>query len=139
MVADLLDLDTLVQVKKAAPQVTVTGDAGWLERLVLNLLDNAIKFTPHGGRVVLAVDTDGEAATLTVRDTGIGIPAADLPRVFERFYRADSARSPQTDGVGLGLTLAKWIADRHGATIVAVSAEGQGSALTVSFPLTSRA
>lgn len=124
---------------EAGTGVVVTGDAGWLERLVLNLLDNAIKFTPDGGRVVLTVEASDGAAVLTVRDTGIGIPAADLPRVFERFYRADSSRSPQTEGVGLGLTLAKWIADRHGATIVAASAEGQGSALTVSFPLTSRA
>ena len=119
--------------------VMVTGDAGWLERLVLNLLDNAIKFTPSGGRVVVEVTETGEAAALTVRDTGIGIPVEDLPHVFERFYRADSARSPQTEGVGLGLTLAKWIADKHGATIEAVSAEGRGSALTVSFPLTLRA
>jgi len=122
----------------AVPGVVVTGDAGWLERLVLNLLDNAIKFTPASGSVVLSVSATRETATLTVRDTGIGIAAEDLPHVFERFYRADSARSPQTEGVGLGLTLAKWIAGKHGATITAVSAEGQGSALTVSFPVTSR-
>ena len=122
----------------AVPGVIVTGDAGWLERLVLNLLDNAIKFTPAGGRVALTVSATGDAATLTVRDTGIGIAGEDLPHVFERFYRADSARSPQTEGVGLGLTLAKWIADKHGARITAASAEGQGSALTVLFPVTSR-
>ncbi len=121
-----------------AERVIVIGDAGWLERLILNLIDNAIKFTPAGGRIDVTVAGTADAATLTVTDTGIGIPGADLPHVFERFYRADSARSPQTEGVGLGLTLAKWIADKHGATISAVSAEGRGSALTVSFPLTSR-
>ena len=120
----------------AGPGVVIVGDAGWIERLVLNLLDNAIKFTPSGGRVTLSVRGTNTSATLTVADTGIGIPAADLPHVFERFYRADSARSPQTEGVGLGLTLAKWIADRHGATIAAASAEGLGSALTVVFPVT---
>ena len=122
----------------APSPVVVTGDAGWLERLELNLLDNAIKFTPSGGRVTLHVHASGDTATLSVSDTGIGIPANDLPHVFERFYRADSARSPQM-GVGLGLTLAKWIADHHGATIEAASVEGHGSTLTVSFPVTSTA
>jgi heavy metal sensor kinase len=141
MAASLVSqLDAVAEAKgvslacDATPDVVVTGDSGWLERLMLNLIDNAIKFTPSGGRVDLVVRMTDGTATLTVRDTGIGIPHADLPHVFERFYRADAARSPQTEGVGLGLTLAKWIADKHGATIVAASAEGQGSALTVSFP-----
>jgi heavy metal sensor kinase len=137
-------LDAVADAKHVAltadvtPDVIVTGDAGWIERLVLNLLDNAIKFTPEGGRVAVTVTVRDGAATLTVSDTGIGIAGADLAHVFERFYRADSARSPQTEGVGLGLTLAKWIADKHGATIAAASTEGRGSALTVSFPVTSR-
>lgn len=135
-VADAKDVALTCEVARS---VIVKGDAGWIERLVLNLLDNAIKFTPAGGRVILTVSERDGAAELTVRDTGIGIASGDLPHVFERFYRADSARSPQTAGVGLGLTLAKWIADKHGATLVAASAEGQGSALTVRFPLTSRA
>lgn len=113
--------------------VWVTGDDGWIERLVLNLLDNAIKFTPSGGRVTLSVRERAGMAELIMRDTGIGVAAADLPRIFERFYRADSARSPQTEGTGLGLTLAKWIADRHGATITAASEPGSGTAITVKF------
>lgn len=111
----------------------ITGDPGWIERLVLNLLDNAIKFTPSGGSVVLEVVAHDGEVVLRVCDTGIGISAADLPHVFERFYRADASRSPQTEGVGLGLTLAKWIADKHHATIVATSEPGKGAAMAVTF------
>jgi heavy metal sensor kinase len=132
-------LETLAEAKDltitctgVAP-VLVTGDAGWLERLVLNLLDNAIKFTPPGGRVTLTTAQDADTARLVMADTGVGVPAADLPRLFERFYRADSARSPQADGTGLGLTLAKWIADRHHATITAASVPGAGTTFTVIF------
>jgi heavy metal sensor kinase len=130
-------LETVAEAKglelvcDAPEPVNVIGDLGWLERLVLNLLDNAIKFTPAGGRVSLSVAERGDRAELVVRDTGIGVPAADLPHIFERFYRADSARSPQTEGTGLGLTLAKWIADRHGATISAASEPGAGAGTTV--------
>jgi heavy metal sensor kinase len=125
----------LTMVCDAPAPVHVTGDLGWIERLVLNLLDNAIKFTPSGGRLTLSVEERAGHAALVMRDTGIGVPAADLPRIFERFYRADSARSPQTEGTGLGLTLAKWIADRHGATISAASEPGDGTSITVIFQL----
>ncbi|TAK18118.1 MAG: HAMP domain-containing protein [Acidobacteria bacterium] len=135
-------LETLAEAKgltltcDAPAPVRVTGDEGWIERLVLNLLDNAIKFTASGGRLTLSVFEKDGAAHVVMRDTGIGVAAADLPRIFERFYRADSARSPQTEGTGLGLTLAKWIADRHGATITASSEPGAGTAITVVFRLT---
>jgi heavy metal sensor kinase len=117
----------------APSPVFVMGDAGWLERLVLNLIDNAIKFTPTGGHLTLSVAERDGRPQLVMRDTGIGVSAADLPRIFERFYRADSARSPQTEGTGLGLTLAKWIADRHRATISAASETGEGTRVTVNF------
>jgi len=115
--------------------VLVTADRGWMERLLLNLLDNAIKFTPPGGMVTVTVTREGNAARLTVRDTGVGMAADVLPHLFERFYRADSARSSQTDGVGLGLSLVKWIAGQHGATINVVSRPGAGSTFTVELPL----
>jgi heavy metal sensor kinase len=114
--------------------VWVTGDAGWLERLMLVLLDNAIKFTPPGGRVTVHLAHDPGNATLTVRDTGIGIAPDALPHVFERFYRADLARSRETEGAGLGLALAKWIVDRHGGTIDAISRPGEGATFTVQLP-----
>ena len=113
------------------PNVTVAADAGWLERLLLILLDNAIKYTPDNGRVSVRVSRAGAHALLTVSDTGVGIPPEVLPRLFDRFYRAESARSRHTSGAGLGLALAKWIADRHGATIEVSSTPGAGSAFIV--------
>lgn len=117
------------------PDLAVTGDAGWLERLVIILLDNALKFTPRGGRVDVDVRRSGDQAVLEVRDTGIGIAGDDLHRVFERFYRADPARSPATAGAGLGLTLAQWIVTRHGGSIGVESDTGRGSLFTVRLPL----
>ena len=111
--------------------VVVAGDAAWLERMLLNLLDNAFKFTPAGGSVVVRLTSTGDTARMEVRDTGIGMPADVVPHVFERFYRADPARSA-TEGVGLGLSLVKWIVDRHNGSIDASSGEsGQGSVFTV--------
>jgi heavy metal sensor kinase len=114
--------------------VTVVGDSGWLERLLLNLIDNALKYTPAGGRVVIAVSLDDERACIDVRDTGVGMTPDVLARAFERFYRADAARSPGAHGVGLGLTLVKWIADRHHATIDIRSQPGDGTTVTVRLP-----
>ena len=111
--------------------VVVAGDAAWLERMLLNPLDNAFKFTPAGGSVVVRLTSTGDTARMEVRDTGIGMPADVVPHVFERFYRADPARSA-TEGVGLGLSLVKWIVDRHNGSIDASSgASGQGSVFTV--------
>ena len=114
--------------------VIVHGDAEWLKRVVLNLLDNAIKFTPQGGSVVVDVTRQNHTAQLEVRDTGIGIDAGVRPRVFERFFRADPARSRGVEGVGLGLSLAKWIVDRHHGRIEVDSQPGQGSTFTVTLP-----
>ena len=107
-----------------------------MERLLVNLIDNSLKFTPAGGRVEVRVDYASDAAVLTVRDTGIGIPQDALPHVFERFYRADSARSPEVDGAGLGLALVKWIAERHDGTVDIVSDEGHGTIVTVRLAAT---
>lgn len=120
---------------ESVDEVTVIGDAGWLERLLLILLDNAIKFTPERGRVSLSVARDGSTARLDVRDSGPGIPPQAIPHLFERFYRADPARSRESDGAGLGLALAKWIADSHRAVIDVKSRPGEGSTFTVRLPL----
>jgi heavy metal sensor kinase len=114
--------------------VTVTGDSGWLERLLLNLLDNAMKFTAKGGRITVCVSRDGDHARLDVCDTGIGLTRDAIPRIFERFYRSDPARSPSAEGAGLGLSLVKWIADRHDGRIEVESRLGKGSTFTVWFP-----
>jgi two-component system sensor histidine kinase BaeS len=113
----------------------VTGDPGWLERLLIILIDNAVKFTPQGGRVAVRVWRDDGQAKLSVSDTGIGMAATDVSHVFERFYRADESRSRATEGAGLGLTLALWIAARHHGTIDVQSHPGAGSTFTVRIPV----
>ncbi len=118
-----------------AEGVVVRGDADWLKRLVLNLVDNAIKFTPEGGRVEVTVSRAGSMARLVVRDTGTGIAPEAQARVFERFFRADPARSTGTAGAGLGLSLAKWIVDRHHGGIEVESQPGEGSIFTVRLPV----
>ncbi len=117
-----------------ADGVIVEGDEDWLKRLVLNLLDNAIKFTPAGGDILVDASREGPVARLDVRDTGVGIDPAVKSRVFERFFRADPARSPGVAGAGLGLTLAKWIVDRHRGRIEVESQPGRGSTFTVYLP-----
>jgi signal transduction histidine kinase len=114
--------------------VMVNGDAGWLQRLLLNLLDNAIKFTREGGHVVLRVSREAGRARIDVRDTGIGMPPDVTPHVFERFFQADPARSSGNDGAGVGLSLVKWIVDRHEGTIAVQSRVGEGSTFTVRLP-----
>ncbi|MGE0704327.1 MAG: sensor histidine kinase [Vicinamibacterales bacterium] len=113
--------------------VVVQGDASWLSRLLLILLDNAIKFTPDGGQVAARVAATPDSVVLTVADTGIGIPPEAIPRLFERFYRVESSRSRQTPGTGLGLSLAQWIAERHGARIDVTSRPGAGTSFVVTF------
>ena len=118
----------------------VTGDAHLLRQLALILLDNAVKFTPAGGAVTVRVGVRAGAPAMEVRDTGRGIPAEDLPRVFERFYRGDAARtrdpaaSDHASGAGLGLSIAQWIAEAHGAQIGIESSPGAGTTVTVRFP-----
>jgi len=122
----------------AAPDVYARGDAAWLERVILNLLDNAIKFTPNGGHIQVSVASEGGRAKLRVADEGIGIPAEALPHVFERFYRAEPSRSKRIPGVGLGLALAKWIVEKHCGSITAESEPGHGTCFTVWLPLYSK-
>ena len=123
----------------------VMGDRTRLRQLFLNLVTNAIKYTPRGGRVEISLSTRLDCVTFTVRDTGIGISAADLPHIFERFYRADRARSRRVQGpdgawsderggFGLGLAISQWIARAHGGTLTADSRLGRGSTFTVSLP-----
>jgi heavy metal sensor kinase len=105
-----------------------------LRRLLLLLVDNAVKYTPAGGRITVSVALDSSGPTVTVRDTGIGIPDAALPHVFERFYRVDESRNREAGGAGLGLSIAQWIAERHHARLEAESVVGHGSAFRVRFP-----
>jgi heavy metal sensor kinase len=115
--------------------IVVDGDETALRRLLLILVDNAIKYTPAGGSVSVHLALDGNTARIRISDTGIGIAVEDLPHVFDRFWRADKVRSRSTGGTGLGLAIARWIVDRHGGEIVVSSELGRGSAFTVSLPL----
>ncbi len=117
--------------------VPVMVEPGRIRQLLMNLLTNAIKYTPRGGAVEVMLGADDGMAVLQVRDTGIGIAAGDLPNVFERFWRADPARSRtgERPGVGLGLAIAKWITEAHGGTIEVQSRPGRGTAFTVRLPL----
>jgi signal transduction histidine kinase len=117
--------------------VTVMGDPTRLRQLFLNLVTNAIKYTPAGGKVELGLGLHPDNVTFAVRDTGIGIAAADVPHIFERFWRADRARSRMSErgGFGLGLAICQWIAQAHGGTLTASSRLGRGSLFTVTLPL----
>jgi two-component system, OmpR family, phosphate regulon sensor histidine kinase PhoR len=117
----------------------VRGDLSSLSELLQNLLDNAVQYTPRGGRIRVSARVAGEQAVLTVSDTGIGIPQAEQERIFERFYRVDAARSREAGGTGLGLAIAKHIVESHGGRIWVESAVGQGSQFHFSIPLASQA
>jgi heavy metal sensor kinase len=115
--------------------VVIQGDQTRLTQLLLNLVDNGIKFTPAGGSVTISATREGQSAVLRVADTGIGIPSEHLPRVFERFYRVDPARTRDRGGTGLGLAIARWIVEAHGGGIQVTSTVGRGTTFTVRLPL----
>jgi len=115
--------------------VIVPGDPHALHRLFLILLDNAVKYTPPGGQISVSLTSGPDSAVIEVQDTGIGIGAADLPHIFERFYRADRARSRELGGAGLGLSIARWIAEAHGGSIHVQSTLGAGSVFQVRLPV----
>lgn len=115
--------------------ITIVGDRGRLRQLFLNLVDNAIKYTPEGGHVWIAVRRDHGAAIFEVVDTGIGIPEEEKEKIFNRFYRVDKARSREQGGSGLGLSIAKWIAELHRGSIHVASEAGKGTRFTVTLPL----
>jgi heavy metal sensor kinase len=116
-------------------EIEVIGDAGWIQRVVLNLLDNSIKYTPSGGRVDVALTSEDAVACIEVRDTGIGIPRESLKRIFDRFYRVDAARSNEVEGAGLGLALVQWAVEQHAGTISVESMPNHGSCFAVRLPI----
>lgn len=117
-------------------QVIVNGDSDRLKQVMLNLVSNAIKYTPSGGKVSLKLGKDQTTGYFKVRDTGPGISEEDLPHIFKRFYRAEKARTRSRDsGYGLGLSIAYWIIEHHGGTIEVESVRGEGTVFTVRLPL----
>jgi len=140
----LTEVDDTLSVLASAKGISLTfeydrdlmaiGDAQWLKHAVLNVIDNAIKYTPEGGSVAVHGTRDGNYVVIDVRDTGMGIPHNAIPHIFERFYRADSSRAKDIEGVGLGLNLAKWILDHHGGEISVSSEVGKGSDFGLRVP-----
>lgn len=133
---------TLADLKQVAFSQQISGDPVWvdgdaqsLHRLFLILIDNAVKYTPEQGRVEVGLAVRNGFAVAEVRDTGIGIGSEDLPRIFERFYRSDRARSREPGGVGLGLSIARWIAEAHHGSADVESSLGKGSTFKVQLPL----
>jgi heavy metal sensor kinase len=118
--------------------VFINGDDELLRRMLLNLLDNAVKYTPQQGKIFVNLTTNNGTARLMVRDTGIGISEPDQPHVFDRFYRVDKARSRALGGAGLGLSIAHWIVEAHAGKISLESAMGKGSTFTVELPVSAQ-
>ncbi len=119
----------------AEDQATVMGDTDRLRQLLLNLVENGIKYTAPGGSVTLGLERTDTWVRVSVRDTGVGIPAEDVPHVFERFYRVDKARSREKGGTGLGLSIAQWIAQAHGGRLEVESEVGVGTMFTLWLPV----
>jgi signal transduction histidine kinase len=120
---------------EAMASAPVRGDGPALRRALLNLVENAIKYTPPGGKVELGLATQDGTAAVTVADTGIGIAPGDADRIFEPFVRLDAARARDTGGAGLGLAIARSIAVAHGGTLSAESRPGAGSRFVLRLPL----
>lgn len=128
-----------LKYETSARELFFSGDEGLIRRMTLNILDNAIKYTPRGGTVRVSLQRKAGECTLTITDTGLGIPAELQPRIFERFFRADQARSrneePNGSGAGLGLAIARWIAEMHGGQLVLDASDQSGTTFVISLPL----
>jgi signal transduction histidine kinase len=121
-----------VTLNRQLAPAPVLADERWMHQVVTNLLGNALKFTPAGGTVTISTRQDGPSAVLEVADTGVGIPADELPRIFDRFWRGQGAA--QTSGSGIGLAIAGELTWAHGGTLTATSQPGEGTRLTLTLP-----
>ncbi|WP_338462057.1 ATP-binding protein [Brevibacillus borstelensis] len=124
-----------ITLPKAEPRITLTTDKDCLQQIILNLVTNAVVYTPEGGAITLELRQDSRHVQIQVTDTGIGIPEQDLPRIFERFYRVDKARSRDSGGTGLGLAIVKHLVESLHGQITVKSVEGKGSTFTVTLPI----
>ncbi len=132
--AEIIGKGRVTVTLTAVDPVRVMGDTDRLKQLLLNLITNAIKYTPAGGSVSLSLSHTDDWAVVEVADTGIGIPPEDIPFIFDRFYRVDKARSRGLGGTGLGLSIVKWIATAHGGDVTVSSIVGEGTTFILSIP-----
>lgn len=130
----LADAARVALSSEVSGDLAVRADPGAFERVLRNLVANAVKYNREGGSVTVRAEREGEAVRVLVRDTGLGIPPDDLPRVFERFYRVDKARSRELGGTGLGLSIVKHLVDAMGGAVEAQSEEGRGSVFSFTVP-----
>jgi signal transduction histidine kinase len=145
LIQDLMDELTLLADDRritlsfeSQPVPPVLGDAQWIKQALINLLDNALHYTPAGGAVTIRMQAVGDGVVVAVEDTGHGIEPEHLPHLFERFYRTDWARAKDAGGTGLGLPIVKEIAEAHGGTISVTSQVDKGSVFSLRFPVLSR-
>ncbi|HKN83934.1 MAG TPA: ATP-binding protein, partial [Pyrinomonadaceae bacterium] len=124
-----------LNLQSHSASLALHGDEELIKRMILNLLDNAVKYTPEGGEISVGLFRQNGNAEIVVCDTGIGIPETDQRRVFDRFYRVDKARSRALGGAGLGLSIVSWIVEAHEGQIEIESAPGRGSTFKVQLPL----
>lgn len=127
--------DLVITYRHSDGSLRVDGDPPRLYQMLLNLIDNAVKYTPHGGAITLTLHRDGNVAEIRIRDTGIGISREDQQKIFDRFYRVDKARSRAQGGVGLGLSIVEWTIRAHNGTIAVESEPNRGSTFIVRLPL----
>jgi len=127
-----------LKLENDSTSIALNADEELIKRMILNLLDNAVKYTPEGGEISLALEKHNGSAEIVVRDTGIGLSQTDQQRVFDRFYRVDKARSRALGGAGLGLSIARSIVEAHGGNITIDSTPRHGSTFTVSLPLATK-
>jgi len=133
--APLADDKLLEMLRRIAPGVLVEGDEIRLKQVGVNLLDNAFKYTPEGGQISLEVRAESNLAIFSVSDTGMGISERALPHIFDRFFRAEQARTSRVSGTGLGLSIVQSIVEAHGGKVLVESRQGRGARFRVELPL----
>jgi len=136
----LLAMDRSIQIDvQGFPELYIEADKLWIRRAVINLLDNAIKYSKSGGRIEVSASSDDSRIHVRIKDYGIGISQHDLPHIFDRLYRADPARTRVNGGSGLGLALVKWIVEAHKGTIHVTSQPDLGTSFDIALPASKNA
>ena len=124
-----------VNIDVPSEPIIVMANSDWLKQILINLLDNSIKYTLPTGLITLRCYQENQEVFLTIKDSGIGIPSSDLPLIFDRFYRVDKARARSAGGTGLGLAIVKFIVEMHGGQITVQSTVNKGTTFTITLPL----